>query len=116
MIAQKLRVTSPRQDYSAENWATWVPEVGTQVVYIYPAEWLMPDLYGEVLSFDADDDVFYVLEATLGRRKIVDYDNMLKHGASLRPMGSKEKYPLPKSTLSAAEKRAIAAKKKKALQ
>ena len=90
--------------------------MGTRVVYIYPAEWGKPDLYGEIVAIDEEDDTYYIFEAVHGHRKLVDTANMLEHGAVLRPMDIKEKYPIPKAYLSPAEKRVIAAKKKNTLR
>ena len=89
--------------------------MGAQVVYIYPSEWNRPDLYGQVVGFD-EDGTFYLFEAERGMRKLVDYDNMLEHGARLRPMNAKEKYPSAKAYVTPAEKRARTAKRKQALQ
>jgi len=107
-------VTSPSSgSVDKHEGPAWTPDVGARVVLVYPPEWNKPDLYGEVLNYN-DDGTFYILEPILGSRRVINNDNLVKHGAYLRRLRPKEKWPSAKAYVTPKEKRAI--KEKRALK
>ena len=95
-----------------EDWTTWLPDIGTQVVLVYPPDWDKPDLYGEVVTHDDDEVSYYLFTAILGQRRFIEVSNLIEHGAHIRLLEVKEKYPLPKEYLSPDEKKKLREKKK----
>jgi hypothetical protein len=60
--------------------------------------------YGEVVTLLTSGS-YYIEEARLGQLKYVDPENLAFHGATIRPVVPKEKYPFRKAYVSPKEKR-----------
>jgi hypothetical protein len=71
---------------------TYTPTVGARVVLIYPPDWGLDNRYGIVHKLNPDG-TYYLIDSKSEQTILVDPRRNLEHGAVVRPILGKEKFP-----------------------
>jgi hypothetical protein len=68
------------------------PGLGERVVFIYPPEWGLDNRYGTVHKLNPDG-TYYIIDAKNEQWVLIDPRRNIEHGAVVRRLVGKEKFP-----------------------
>lgn len=71
---------------------TWSPTPGERIVLVYPPAWNLDNRYGTVNKLNPDG-TYYMVDAKTEQVILVDPRRNEEHGATVRRLIAKERYP-----------------------